>query len=84
MRSGFSSEFLHNNFEMPLNGPFRYAKNPPLRRVCFQLHGDMGSLDAVGTLLCAVQHINGLSPTSQFFPPGRMAIGPACGAGMPA
>jgi len=29
MRSGFSSEFLHSNLEMPLNGPFRYAKNPP-------------------------------------------------------
>jgi hypothetical protein len=39
MRSGFSSEFLHSNLEMPLNGPFRYAKNPPLRRAAFNCMG---------------------------------------------
>ena len=40
------------------------------------------SLDAVGTLLCAAQHMNGLSPTSQFSPSGGVANGPTCGAGM--
>jgi hypothetical protein len=38
--------------------------------------------DAVGTLLCADQHINGSSPTSQFSPCGGVANGPTYGAGM--
>lgn len=33
-------------------------------------------LDIVGTLLCGAQHINGLSPTSQFSPSGGVMDAP--------
>src|ERR1700757_3736835 len=46
------------------------------------LKGTFSLLDTVGSLLCAAQHKNGLSPTSQFSPSGGVANGPTCGAGM--
>jgi hypothetical protein len=44
--------------------------------VAAALTGMFSLLDIVGTLLCGAQHINGLSPTSQFSPSGGVMDAP--------